>query len=319
MSRTNPIVFAVGCARSGTTLLQRMLDNHPELAVANDTHFILGCVPRGILAHGADPAMTNEILEDTLAYYRFARLGLDEAETRAAAAAADTYTGFVSNLYSTFAAKHDKPYAGEKTPSYATSIPILHRLFPDAKFVFLVRDGRDVVLSVLDWAVRKGRRRGPAKHELWDEDPLAAASTWWRWNVHLGLDGARMVGDDKVLRLRHADLVADPDGCMQRVCRLLKLEYSDAMSRFYEGKERMGGNGSAKKRWLRPTAGLRDWRTQMAPEDQAVFNALAGDVLETLGYDPGHTTMTSAAIRRVESARRSMERDTRWLLPVEEA
>ena len=57
----NPYVFAVGCPRSGTTLLQRMLDNHPQLAVANDTHFI----PRAVehLPIESDPPLTAEVVE----------------------------------------------------------------------------------------------------------------------------------------------------------------------------------------------------------------------------------------------------------------
>ena len=44
--QTNPYVFVLGCPRSGTTLLQRMLDNHPQLTVANDTHFITRAIKK---------------------------------------------------------------------------------------------------------------------------------------------------------------------------------------------------------------------------------------------------------------------------------
>ena len=299
----NPIVFAVGCARSGTTLLQRMLDNHPELAVANDTHFILSAIDKAMLQGGNDPILTAQIVDDTLSYYRFSRLGLNEAQVRAAAENAPTYSGFVSNLYDVFALLRGKPFAGEKTPSYCTSIPMLSGLFPDAKFVHLLRDGRDVALSVLEWADRRDRKRGPAKLEFWEQDPLATTAIWWSWAVRRAMEGARLVGPDLVLTLHHHELVAVPEGSMRRVCDFLGLRYSESMVRYYEGKENPGGRGSAKWRWLRPTPGLRDWRTQMSREDAAVFCGLAGDVLEEAGYDPGRREAGESANRRIEAAR----------------
>ncbi|HUF09817.1 MAG TPA: sulfotransferase [Rhodothermales bacterium] len=299
----NPIVFAVGCARSGTTLLQRMLDNHPELAVANDTHFILSVIDKALLGDGNDPIMTAKIVDDTLSYYRFSRLGLNEAQVRAAAENARTYSGFVSNLYDVFGSLHGKPFAGEKTPSYCASIPKLSSLFPDAKFIHLMRDGRDVALSVLEWADRRDRKRGPARLEFWEQDPLATTALWWSRSVRRAMEGADLLGPDLVLTLHHRELVADSEGSTRRVCDFLGLRYSDAMARYYEGKENPGGTGSAKRRWLRPTPGLRDWRTQMSVEDREVFSGLAGDVLEVAGYDPERSAAGDSANRRINAAR----------------
>ena len=299
----NPIVFAVGCARSGTTLLQRMLDNHPDLAVANDTHFILSAIDKAMLDDGNDPILTAQIVDDTLSYYRFSRLGVNEAEVRAAAENARTYSRFVSNLYDVFGSLHGKPFAGEKTPSYCASIPKLSGLFPDAKFIHLMRDGRDVALSVLEWADRRDRKRGPAKLEFWEQDPLATTALWWSWTVRRAMEGADLVGPDLALTLNHHELVVDSEGSMRRVCDFLGLRYSDSMTRYFEGKENRDGRGSAKWRWLRPTPGLRDWRTQMSLEDREVFSGLAGDVLEAAGYDPKSPVAGESANRRIEAAR----------------
>ena len=68
---SNPYVFVVGCPRSGTTLLQRMLDNHPLLAVANDSHFIPrvvedagGSVPKAADALGMSRANLYRVLQE---------------------------------------------------------------------------------------------------------------------------------------------------------------------------------------------------------------------------------------------------------------
>ena len=82
--RRNPYLFVVGCPRSGTTLLQRMLDAHPQLAVANDTHFVARAVetivPRWREDRAAIDAADTALRDWSRAYHRFPRLGLDPHE-----------------------------------------------------------------------------------------------------------------------------------------------------------------------------------------------------------------------------------------------
>src|SRR5207247_7788075 len=106
-----PYVFIVGCPRSGTTLLQRMLDGHPMLAIANGTHFI----PKVVEPDGGDVPLSPELVDRVLDYHRFGRLGLDDAAVRLAASHSRTYAEFVGALYAEFGARHGKPLAGEKT------------------------------------------------------------------------------------------------------------------------------------------------------------------------------------------------------------
>ena len=153
----NPYLFVVGCPRSGTTLLQRILDHHPQLAVSNDTHFIPGAIKRA--GDGTDPPLTTELVEWVLGYRTFSRLGLPEATVRAAAAEARTCSEFVSALYRAFGRKHGKPLAGAKDPRYVRYLPLLHALFPWVKTIHIIRDGRDVALSTLEWARED---KGPA-------------------------------------------------------------------------------------------------------------------------------------------------------------
>src|SRR5688572_4590530 len=90
----NPYLFVVGCPRSGTTLLQRMLDAHPEMCVANDTYFI----PRFMEA-----VVSEKLIERLVTYHRFDRLGLPEQTVREIGAKSVSYRDMVSALYSEFA------------------------------------------------------------------------------------------------------------------------------------------------------------------------------------------------------------------------
>ncbi len=286
----NPFLFVVGCPRSGTTLLQRMLDAHPQLAVANDTHFIpcaLEAVPpRSVGDEDAlsDASRLPELISWVRGYYRFARMGLDDASFCEAAAAAHTYREFVSLLYGQFARKHGKERGGEKTPAYVRHLPLLHRLFPWARSVHIIRDGRDAALSIVEWACRNGRQKGPAKLAPWREEPMATCALWWRWQVRLGRRSGSVLPPGTYREVRYEELVADPEGVLRSIVSFLGLPFSARMLCFNEGKVRHQEGLSAKKAWLPPTPGLRDWRTQMKPNDVELFEALAGDLLSELGY-----------------------------------
>lgn len=278
-SRRTPYLFAVGCPRSGTTLLQRMLDHHPELAVANDTHFIpkvVNGVPRGV-----DPVLTPQHVRKALEYRRFPRLGLSEARVREAATGARTYGEFVSALYAAYGALRGKPLAGEKTPDYVRHLPFLHDLFPWVRTIHIIREGRDVALSVLQWAHES---KGPGRFALWRQEPVAVCALWWRWQVSTGRRDGRALGPARYREVRYEDLVTRPEETLRGIVPFLGLPFAPEMLAYHAGKTRSELGLSAKAAWLPPTPGLRDWRTQMTERDVALFEALAGDLLSELGY-----------------------------------
>src|SRR5688572_15930332 len=119
--RHNPHLFVVGCLRSGTTMLQRMLDAHPDLAVGYDSHFI----PRPIehLPVGFDPPLDDDLVGQAVGHRRFAKLGLPEEAVASARRQSSSYGEFVSRLYDAFADLHGKRLAGEKSPGYCRHLP----------------------------------------------------------------------------------------------------------------------------------------------------------------------------------------------------
>jgi len=293
----SPYVFVVGCPRSGTTLLQRMLDAHPQMAIANDTHFITRAAKK-VLRNDPGPALTAELVEQVYSYRRFYRMGLDHQEVVAAADDCGTYSEFVSRLYDRRAMRQNKLISGEKTPDYCRQIPALHRLFPHSKFIHIIRDGRDTALSTLDWATEI---KGPGKWSLWASDPVGTCALWWQWQVSHGYtDGARL-GPGLYHELRYEDLVVNPAGELNRISDFLGIPYSEKMSHFFRGKTKTQKGLSAKAAWIPPTSGLRDWRSQMSREDTAVFCGIAGSWLARIGYDCEKYPESQAIKRRIES------------------
>jgi hypothetical protein len=303
----NPCVFVVGCQRSGTTLLQQMLDAHPDLAVTCDTEFI----PR-VPAAGAAPdaRLEPEIVERAIGYRTrsgragFDNLGLSEDTARRLGTAAQTYADFVALLFDEVAASRNKAKAGDKTPDYCRYIPLLHGLFPWARFVDIVRDGRDVALSMLRWA--KTSPRGPVRSPIWQESPVAACALWWTDMVTIAAKGGARLGAGGYLRVRYEELIARPEAVLKQVTDFLGLPFAAEMLRYYEGKEQVRRPGETSN--LPPTAGLRDWRTQMERRDLEVFESLAGELLAELGYERGIATIPPELQAQAEQWRRRWEK-----------
>jgi hypothetical protein len=276
--RTNPYVFFVGCPRSGTTLVRRIADAHPDLAVIGEQHWLPRCWERrnGIESDGTvKPALAEFVVADR----RFRKIDVAPERVRALCTERKPYASFVSELFDLHGAAQGKLLVGEKTPAYVRSIPTLHELWPDARIVHLIRDGRDVALSLLSWN-RAERILG--RLPTWAEDRLTTAALFWEWNVRQGRHAGADLGT-LYYEMRYERLVGDPAGACRELCEFLSLAYDPSMLRFHEGRTR--GGESAKSAWLPVTPGLRDWRAQMAGDERRRFEAAVGQLLDELGYE----------------------------------
>jgi hypothetical protein len=284
-----------------------MLDHHPELTVSNDTHFI----PRALektCRQLIDRIMEGEsiVMDDSLKftaqnYRRFVRMDLDTEAVDAAAAHSSTYREFVSALYAARGAKQGKRLSGEKTPDYVRRLPLLHQMFPRAKFLHVVRDGRDVALSLMDWA---HETKGPGRLDLWRQNPLATSALWWQRMVQRGVEDAANNPEIPYMEVRYERLVEEPSGTLRRVADFLELPNSDAMLSCFHTADKARANKSAKKSWLAPTQGLRDWSNQLNTHDLTSFEAIAGDLLQRLGYQLAFDVIPDTIHEQVESYRR---------------
>ena len=277
----NPYVFIVGCARSGTTLLRRMVDAHPDIAITRETHWISKRFERqeGVTPDGL---VTPELLSRLLSYEKFTRMRIDRDELEELVAGEEPvpYSSFVTDVFDHYGKVQGKRLVGDKTPAYVRSIPTLHGLWPDARFVHIVRDGRDVAQSAINWsrAYKLSNR-----FSAWTEHPVTTAAFWWEWLVRLGREAGSPLGPDLYHEVRYEALISEPEGTCEALCSFLGLPYDDAMLHFHESLPDPRYYAK-QKRWRPISAGLRDWRSQMDADDVERFEAAAGDLLDELGY-----------------------------------
>lgn len=280
----NPYVFFVGCSRSGTTLLRRIGDAHPALAVLPEQHWLprywewhIGITPEGMV--------TRDLLDILLADRHFMRL---ELPFRRVVKLVENgppkhYARFVAELFDLYGELNGKGMAGEKTPKYVRYLPTLHSLWPGARIVHLLRDGRDVALSLLDW---DRIERNAGRFPTWDDDPVTTTALYWEWNVRLGREAGAGLGSDCYYEMRYEALVEGPEAECRKLSDFLGIPYEPEMLRFHEGRTRAEATAglSAKRAWQPITPGLRNWQEQMAPTDLVRFEAAAGPLLDELGY-----------------------------------
>lgn len=309
----NPFVFIVGCPRSGTTLLQRMVNAHPKIAVTLESHWIARCFEdRGGLTpeNNVTPELASRLVEDA----RFARWCVDRDGLLALMGKGGevAYSCFVKAIFDLYGEAQGKTLVGNKTPAFVRRLDMLHSLWPTARFVHLIRDGRAVSLSMANWP-KTYQPNKPGSLTTWAEHPVSTMALWWELNIRQGRQGGESLGSGLYYEMRYESLVSHPREECASLCAFLGLTYDDAMLRFHEGRTRAAPGRDAKHAWLPVTPGLRDWRSQMPAEDVERFEAAAGDLLDELGYPRAFPSPRQERIENAAKVRDLLSRDPRWL------
>jgi hypothetical protein len=276
-------VIVLGVGRSGTTLLRVMLDRSSQIAIPYESFFVTPLAHR----HGKRPNIAD-FLDDLGRFYQLYEWGITPDDVRPRLHEGMTTGEAIAAVFEVYAEHEGKPRWGDKTPLYMQHLPLLEKLFPDALWVHLVRDGRDAALSFLElpegfsgktWALPRSAAQFAAR---WRTEILAAR----RLGAHVG---------HRYLELRYEDLVTEPERELRRVCGHASLEWEPAMLEHANAPD-VSSMPEHRNLAQPPTPGLRDWRTQMSREDALAFEQVAGDVLRSGGYEllePGASYPTS--------------------------
>ena len=248
-------VFVVGPMRSGTTLLRLALDAHPDLAIPEETSFMLG------------GAAVLRIPGWRYGDVWFERIGLTRDDLVA------RVRSFYDGLFSEYAARQGATRWGEKTPGHVFHMELLAEVFPDARFVGIVRHPAAVVSSMVT---------------TWHREPPTAASYWYRAATETVRAG-RALGDDRFLLVRYEDLVVDPGAVLRDVCRFAGLAWDPAVLQHGEVHRQRGGpaltdGGTDPQRAVDPAA-ISSWTDRLDPVARSVVERETGPLARWLGYD----------------------------------
>ena len=257
-----PIVLG-GCGRSGTTLLRMMLDSHRRIC----------CGPESSLfrRRAIDPRWLAD------------RFGFSHHEVRAIYDTAASRPAFIEAFAALCMRKAGKARWAEKTPRNIGRIADIFRCFPQARFVHVLRDGRDVACSL-----RTHPRHKVVDGKLVPTDirrPIAGCARRWVRDI----EGSRgWWADRRFLTVRYEDLVLDPRPTLERVMTFIGEAWDEAMlahssadspfrdaTRFAQNPEALGAVS---------TASLSRWQRDLDERDKRIFKRIAGPLLVELGY-----------------------------------
>jgi len=260
--------FIVGSARSGTTLLRMVLNAHPEVAVPPESRFV-------VELYSSDEVRVDDFLSRLGTHRRWISWDTPIEDVRAQLAGMSTvaYREAIEAAFMAFAQNRNKKRYGDKTPRYIENLPLLARLWPDAKFVHLVRDGREVALSYADVPF------GP--------NTVAKAAALWRERVALGVKEGRPLGPERYVELRYERLLENPREEVEGLCAFLDLDFDPAMLDYSEHarSEVLDRARLYNPNVTRSITKTRSWDEQMPRSQVEVFEAIAGDTLSELGYE----------------------------------
>ncbi|MGH8773887.1 MAG: sulfotransferase family protein [Jiangellaceae bacterium] len=273
-----PFVFVVGCGRSGTTVLRTVLDSHPELAVSHEGGFVYPLSRRRARYERPGGFAVEAFATDLLAARAVrTNLALTDEDVHAALDGEPVvdYPDAVRRIFAYYAARQGKERYGDKMPGYVQHLPALAELFPEARFVHIIRDGRDVALSSM--AIEGNTL-----------DVLALAINW-KLRVETGRTDGGALTPGRYHEVRYEALTGEPESQVRHLCAFLDLDFDPTMLEFSRRRDGTPAKVLVNPRHARLaeplSAGPRSWRTHMARPDLETFEAVAGALLSELGYD----------------------------------
>lgn len=262
-----------------------MLNAHSLVAVPPESRFIVDL-------YRGDEAVVDEFLESLRTHKRFVawELPIEAVAGELGGRTTVPYSEAVMAAYRAYARRRNKPRWGDKTPRYIEHIPLLSRLYPDARFVHLVRDGRDVALSYADVPF------GPKS--------VTKAAQLWASRVSAGVSAGRSLPPGRYMELHYEALVDDSERHTRALCDFLGLEFAPEMLEPGRAhREVLARAAMYNPRVTERIARTRSWTEQMPRSQVELFEAVAGEVLSTVGYErsfpaPGAGARLKASLGR---------------------
>lgn len=271
-------VFVVGMPRSGTTLLSEILSAHPGLVIGPETHYyrkhVRGCDRKGCLE---DPERTRAFVRSFLQAPGVREMGFSaERRRQLMETILDgqvTHRRILGTVLEAYAEDRGAPRWGERTPGHIDHVERIREDFPEARFVHVLRDPRDVSRSLME---AHGEVSNPHHHAVrWKRCVQ-------RWDRH------EERFPEACHLVRYEDLLEDPEGIVGPLCAALDLdprEGSVPSPGDGAGPDGRGGSSPVEEATAPDpsTAGL--WRSEMHLGDVLVVEHACGHHMERWGYE----------------------------------
>jgi Sulfotransferase family len=294
-----PVFFVVGNQKSGTTWLMRMLDAHPEVLCKGEGRFF-GASWRQKSLKQRDTMRPASSLYHAFLDAEYLRLWVERSVWSRNDASGEHLDNLTRMAIDYFLAgellKSGKRVVGDKSPLLTPdTIREISAIYPEAKVIHIIRDGRDVAVSAAHHARNFGhaRKRTGSNGTEGSEFPrgqlekLAA-----EWASRVGktvVDGPELLGENYT-EVRYEDLLQKPETEVQRLLTFLAVDpdektvtrciHAASFERLSKGRKR--GDEDPSSFFRKGVAG--DWKHILTERERQIFDREAGELLARLGY-----------------------------------
>lgn len=268
--------FIVGTQRSGTTLLRLILNTHSQIAIPRESHFLMPFLRKKYLKRSISGSALRS-------FGNFLSSKSDFQSTYVDGHYNDFFSQFshhekltlrelIDRIFSAYCRSEGKSIWGNKTPSFFRKIDILQTLFPDAKFIHIVRDGRDVFDS---W-----RKMNPLNNNV------AAVALDWRYKLSRIEKSFKNIPEENKITIRYEDLLENPEDTIKSVCSVIGIGYEKVMLDFYKTshKHTIPHHSELIFKPLNKE-NTNKWKKNLLPREVKIFNMLAGHYLKKYNYE----------------------------------
>lgn len=273
-------VFMIGTQRSGSNLLRLMLNQLPNIAAPHPPHILQRMMPlMPVYGDLKDERNFATLVDDVCRLVELNPVPWEGVTLDRKKVAADCRARSLVAVYgAVYQALADTKGAQAwlcKSMQNTLFLPQIEEYFPDAQYIYLYRDGRDVAVSFRKAVVGE-------KH-------FYHIANEWAGTQRLAIAHRRIVPAERFANVSYEELTAQPEATMQRLCTFLGAEYHPSMLEFHKSDEaKCAADSSAL--WgnvVKPVMAdnTRKFMREAAEDDIRVFESVAGDVLDALGYE----------------------------------
>lgn len=282
------IFFIVGTSRSGSTLLQSMLNSHSEMVIPPETHFFHSYA---YLDRQFRKSTQSAHFKDKLIDFwydqktRIKDLGLDKAEVSSLAENLELKSPldlFTAQL-TLYRKQRGKKMPGEKTPRHILRAKEILNAYPKAKIIAMFRDPRAAAYSEI-----KAGFGSPS---------VTVTTRRWRKYAEMHKQLQEELSSKQYMMLRYSDLIADVPGVLQTICDFLGVNFEQSMLEYYNRKEKgfAEGEKSWKKGTLKPIQKNKneEWKSALKEWQIVLVEDKAGKYLKELGYEESGKSLST--------------------------
>jgi len=284
-----PFVFIVGRGRSGTTLLQNILDANKNIIIPLESRLIIHLKQKYFKIKTWTPAIIDELIVDLYKDDKFNNSwNVDKSNLTTKIKAYPIEKLSFSIICRLIYLSYPSPFKkekitiiGDKNPIFSIFIPDLLEVFPDAKFIHLIRDYRDNTVSNRESFVRKSI--------------ATVGNGWLAFNLFIEKTKASL--PNRFYTLKYEDLVSLPELKAKELCSFLNVEYNAEMLNFHQKIKKLNDEfhfeaiNSIHANLVKPinTEQINKWEGKLTPDEVVLLDFICRDYVKKYGYTPTTT------------------------------